>query len=99
MNYNEQLTNYYPFGAPYSDPAAVTGSTVQPYKYNGKELDRMHGLNWYDYGARFYDAAIGRWTTVDPLAEKKPEISPYTFCGNNPVHRIDPNGLDRYQDV
>ena len=98
MNYNEQLTNYYPFGAPYSDPAAVTGSTVQPYKYNGKELDRIHGLDWYDYGARFYDAATGRWPTMDPLAEKKPEMSPYAFCGNNPVSRIDPNGLDWYQN-
>ena len=48
----QQVTNYYPFGAPYADPNAVVGSTLQPFKYNGKELETMHGLNTYDYGAR-----------------------------------------------
>ena len=47
-----QVTNYYPFGAPYADATAVKGANLQPYKYNGKELDLMHGLNTYDYGAR-----------------------------------------------
>ena len=46
-----------------------TGRGTQPYKYNGKELDRMHGLDWYDYSARYYDAVLGRWMCVDPLAE------------------------------
>ena len=47
-----------------------SGGDIQPYKYNGKELDRMHGLDWYDYGARHYDAAIVSWPTMDPLSEK-----------------------------
>ena len=45
------------------------GEDVQPYKYNGKELDRMHGLNTYDYGARQYNPVTGRWDRMDPLSE------------------------------
>ena len=66
----------------------------QPYKYNGKELDTKKGLNWYDYGARHYDAALGRFTTNDPLAEKYYSMSPYTYCADNPVKFIDPNGME-----
>ncbi len=69
-----------------------TAGGVQPYKYNGKELDRMHGLDLFDYGARHYDAAIGRWWGVDALAEKYYSISPYAYVGNNPVKYIDPDG-------
>ena len=59
----EQVNHYYPFGGLMG---MSTGSSVQPYKYNGKELDRF--LNWdmLDYGARWYDAALGRWLSVDP---------------------------------
>ena len=83
----EEVNHYYPFGGTF----AGTGS-VQPYKYNGKELDARKGLNWYDYGARHYDAALGRFTTADPLAEKYYGISPYAYCNNNPVRFIDPDG-------
>ena len=88
----QQLTNYYPFGAPYTDPNAVMGSNVQQYKYNGKELVTMHGLNTYDYGARQYDPILCRWDRVDPLAEKYYGISPYAYCGNSPVRYVDPDG-------
>lgn len=87
----EQVNHYYPFGGVYEENTANSG--IQNYKYNGKELDRMHGLDWYDYGARNYDAAIGRFTTMDPLAEKYYGISPYTYCGNNPIKYIDPTGM------
>ena len=63
---------------------------------NGKEFDRMHGLDWYDYGARMDDPVIGRWKTVDPLAEKYYDVSPYVYCHNNPINRYDPNGMDDY---
>ena len=70
---------------------ASTGN-VQPYKYNGKELDAKKGLNWYDYGARHYDAALGRFTTNDRFAEKYHSLSPYQYGANNPVNTIDING-------
>lgn len=57
----------------------------QPYKYNGKELDKMHGLNMYDYSARYLEPAIGRFTTVDPLAESDYNWSPYVYVDNNPL--------------
>ena len=81
--------DYYPYGGLMSNS---TGWNTQRYKYNGKEFDRMHGLDWYDYGARWMDAAIGRWHVIDPLCEKYYDVSPYNYCRNNPVMRIDPNG-------
>ena len=86
----EEVNHYYPFGGTF---ASADGS-VQPYKYNGKELDTKKGLNWYDYGARMYDAALGRFTVIDPLAEKYYEMSPYIYCGNNPISFVDPTGAD-----
>jgi len=85
----EQVNHYYPFGGLFGQS---TNGDTQRFKYNGKELDRMHGLDLYDYGARHYDAAIGRFTTVDPLAEEEPGISPYAYCGGNPVNRVDQDG-------
>ena len=61
-------------------------------KVNGKELDRMHGLNTYDYGARQYNPILGRWDRMDPLCEKYYSISPYAYCANNPIVYIDPDG-------
>ena len=85
----EQVNHYYPFGALFGES---TGGDKNRYKYNGKELDRLNGLNWYDYGARWHDAALGRWATVDPMAEKYYNLSPYNYCGNNPVKAIDKEG-------
>jgi hypothetical protein len=55
-----QRTDYYPFGMQFCDGSA-NNNDVQPYKYNGKELDKMHGLNTYDYGARQYNPITARW--------------------------------------
>ena len=82
----EETNHYYPFGGTFAN------STVQLYKYNGKEFNNFHGLNWYDYGARWYDPALGRWHVVDPLGDRDNSISPYAYCGNNPINRIDPDG-------
>ena len=85
----EETNHYYPFGGVFAN----TGNT-QPYKYNGKEFDGKKGVNLYDYGARHYDAALGRFTTVDSLAEKHYSESLYTYCYSNPINCIDPNGKD-----
>ena len=84
----EETNHYYPFGGLFA-----SSNSVQPYKYNGKELDSRNGLGWYDYGARFYDAVLGRWNAVDPLSEQDYFMSPYAYCGNNPINRIDPDGM------
>ena len=85
----KQVNHYYPYGALFAES---TNGGVQPFKYNGKELDRMHGLDWYDHGARHNDAAIGRWHVMDPLCEKYYDVSPYAYCAGDPVNAIDPDG-------
>ena len=72
----EEANHYYPFGGVFA-----SSGNVQPYKYNGKEYDAKKGLNWYDYGARHYDAALGRFTTNDRFAEKYHSMSPYQYRG------------------
>ncbi len=85
----EQVNHYYPFGGLFGEG---TSNTNQAYKYNGKELDRMHGLDWYDYGARFYDSNLGCWTTPDPLLEDDVSRAPYNYVRNNPISHNDPDG-------
>src|SRR5690606_15434356 len=84
--------NYYPFGLEHKGYGAPTVSE-HPYKYNGKELNKELGLDWYDYGARNYDAAIGRWMNLDPLAEMYDDNSPYAYVKNNPIYYVDPDGM------
>ncbi len=85
----KETNDYYPFGGLFA-----TNGSVQPYKYNGKELDTKKGLNLYDYGARHYDAALGRFTTVDPSSESYLSLGSYVYCANNPILYIDPTGMD-----
>ena len=89
-----QPPHYYPFGTPISDPHSAINPDHQPFRYNGKELDMMHGLNTYDYGARQYDPILGRWDRMDPLCEKYYSVSPYAYCHNNPVMLVDPDGRE-----
>ena len=91
-----QYTDYYAFGAPFCMPGTYIGASLQPYKFNGKELDLMHGLNTYDYGARQYYPVVPVWDRMDPLCEKYYGVSPYAYCHDNPIMRVDPNGMDDY---
>ena len=89
-----QTMDYYPFGAEFCDGG--TKSYVQNHKYNGKELDLMHGLNTYDYGARQHDPILARWDRMDPHCESYYNVSPYVYANNNPVMLIDIDGKDWY---
>jgi RHS repeat-associated protein len=84
--------DYYPFGMLMEGRSYVNGATDASYKFTGKERDVETN---YDYfGARYYDARIGRWLSKDPLAEKYPSLSPYTYCANNPMLFVDPDGKE-----
>ena len=83
----KQVTHYYPFGGFFGES---TGSSYQTYKYNGKEFERLISEDWYDYGARHMDGM--RFTTMDPMAEKYYNISPYAYCAGDPMNYTDENG-------
>jgi len=91
-----QVADYYPFGSSYL-PVFNASGTNNKYLYNGKEKqdDVLSGtaLDWYDYGARFYDPQIGRWHTIDPWAEKYRRWSPYNYCVDNPFRFFDIEGM------
>lgn len=71
----------------------VDQDRLNRYQYNGKELTEDLGLNWNDYGARWYDPAIGRFPGVDPIIEKFPHLTPYNYASNSPITNIDLWGL------
>ena len=73
-----------------AEQKSITQNYATPYKFTGKELDEETGL--YYFGARYYAPRESIWLSVDPLAEKYPNESPYIYCGNNPIVYIDPDG-------
>ncbi len=83
--------DYYPYGLTFNSYSREN-SVPNRYLYNGKELQDELGLNWMDYGARMYDASIGRWFVLDPLSDKYHHLSPYIYVANNPIKYIDPDG-------
>jgi RHS repeat-associated protein len=84
----------YPFGLNLDGPWLKDATaTKYRYQYNGKELNEDLGLNMNDYGARWYDATIARWSAVDPLAENSRRWSPYNYGVNNPIRFVDPDGM------
>ncbi|MFY0602129.1 MAG: hypothetical protein JXR03_20810 [Cyclobacteriaceae bacterium] len=87
-----ETTDYYLFGMAFNEYSKA-GTINQNYKYNGKEEINDLDLNWQDYGARMYQADLGRWFVKDPLAELYEAYSPYNYVLNNPIMLIDPNGM------
>ena len=88
----KQKTDYYPFGM-----TSYQSSTIDnKYLYNGKELqdEQLGGINldWYSYGARYYDPALARWHVMDPMTEEYISWSPYNYTLNNPILFVDPDG-------
>jgi RHS repeat-associated protein len=90
--------DYYPFGLTFNSYQREN-SIQQPYQYNGKEIQDELNLQWMDYGARMYDAQIGRWHVVDPLADGTANWSPYTYGYNNPLRFTDPLGMTNKDEV
>ena len=94
----KETISYYPFGSEMriQEPGQLpqlADAGSHPFRFTGKELDRQNGLNMYDFGARWFDVAgVPMWTSVDPLAEKNPSLTPYHFCHNDPVNRTDSDG-------
>ncbi|NJN34173.1 MAG: RHS repeat-associated core domain-containing protein [Saprospiraceae bacterium] len=93
-----QTNHYYPFGLNMEGNWTSSGGNGEgnKYGYNGKELNDDFGLGWNDYGARFYDAAVGRWVAVDPLASLYHSESSYHYAKNNPVRYVDLDGMASY---
>jgi RHS repeat-associated protein len=85
-----QQNHYYPFGA---NIEGLTTTSPNKYQYNGKEWNADFGLEWNDYGARFYDPWVGRWWGVDPLADEYSDYTTYNYAVDSPVNFIDPNGM------
>ena len=92
---NEILSeaDYYPFGLQHTENSIATtaNKAAEKYQYNAKEFQDELNLNVFDYGARNYDAAIGRWFNHDPLSEVT--LDPYGYTYNNPINLIDPTGM------
>ena len=92
-----QENHYYPFGSSMVGDGtwySISGSE-NFYQYNGKELNTDFGLNWHSYGFRMYDAALGRFPSIDPIADQFAFVSPYNYAENTPIMAIDLHGLQK----
>ncbi|MDR1199693.1 MAG: hypothetical protein LBK94_11910 [Prevotellaceae bacterium] len=91
----KEQKDFYPFGKEHENPNLIT--STNRYTFNGKEKQTIKDLGWLDFSARmFANCEVPLFTTQDPLMEKYYSMSQYAFCGNNPINRIDPNGMDWY---
>ena len=89
-----EQNDYYPFGKRIADNSLQTTPTNR-WRFSGKEIQTLGGINLIDFGARLYDTFIGRWEVLDPLSEKGLQITPYAYCDNNPILYIDDGGQEK----
>ncbi|NER14552.1 hypothetical protein GWK08_13945 [Leptobacterium flavescens] len=85
--------NYYPFGLKHRGYNNLISGRDHKFGYNGKELDEELELNWSDFGARRHLQELGRWMSIDPLADEYDSYSPFNSMMNNPINFIDPDGM------
>ena len=91
-----QENHYYPFGM---NMEGGWNTGTNQYQYNGKEIDNDFGIDWYHYGARMFDPAVGRFTGVDPIADRFAWVSTYNYAENEPIANIDLHGLQKFRKV
>ena len=92
-----QEDHYYPFGANISALSSTAPlSEPNKFKFGGKEQEGYFNVDWTDFGARMYDAKLGRWHVIDPAAEEYDLISPYAFTANNPIKYAELDGRRFY---
>ncbi len=83
-----QYMHYLPYGEEWIDQQSTSWNA--PYTFTGKIKDAETGYNYF--GARYYDSKLSVWLSVDPMSDKYPSLSPYTYCANNPIMMVDPDG-------
>ena len=91
-----QHLQYRVWGEPFIDQRTTANGYETRYTFSGKERDGETGYSYF--GARYYNATLSIWLSVDPMSDKYPSMSPYTYCANNPVKLVDPNGETIYID-
>ena len=86
------VNDYYPFGLAMDERSEQ--SDEYRFGFNGMEKDEDAARSHYDFGARLYNPAIGRWLATDPLEKKYPSVSTYVFAANNPIMFMDIDGKE-----
>ena len=91
-----QFLQYMPWGEPLVDLRSSSSSYDTRYTFSGKERDEETGYSYF--GARYYNSDLSVWLSVDPMSDKYPGVSPYVYCGNNPVRLVDEDGRDWFEN-
>ena len=87
-----EQNDYYPFGGRHGNSSLAISSTNR-YKFSGKESLEPFDIGLLDFGARYYDLRIARWSTQDPMSDSYLSLSPYNYCAGNPISFVDPTGM------